>query len=143
MPNALHTDKYELHAQERMPLFCDENRTDTKVMEIKGNAKEYRLCVHHCSGKIGEYHYNSENNVIAVEGCYWACPYSVQLFSFENPMNENPKFVDIISCLDGDYDVYDELVFSKWEDGNLHLKAYLAENLPAVELVIPKETYLT
>ena len=85
--------------------------------------------------------YNLENNVLAVSGCYWSCPDSVQLFNFENPMNESPKFVDIISCLDGDYDVYDELIFLKWKNGNLHLKAYLVEG-KTVELVITKEQYM-
>ncbi len=222
MSNAVNTDKYRLHTKKLMPFFCDENRTDTKFIEIKGDSKKYRISVHHYSWKIGEYHYRGtegflyesdvfrtkwycfndssvfyqlishknereylifrqelygysvldiesgqimqfypkcsfegmetfiwtqvhyhpENNVLAVEGCYWACPYSVQLFSFENPMNENPKFVDIISLLDGDYDVYDELEFLKWEEGNLHLKAFLVDNSKTMEIVIPKEQYL-
>ncbi|UTC66793.1 MULTISPECIES: hypothetical protein [unclassified Treponema] len=222
MSNAVNTDKYRLHMQELMPLFCDENRTDTKEIVIKGNRKDYKIHVHHYSGSIGEYHYRGAecflyagdvlytkwhcfndssvfyqlishkngkeylifrqdlygysvldmesgeimqffpecsfegvetfiwtkvhyhpaNNVLAVEGCYWACPYGVQLFDFENPMSENPKFVDIISCLDGDYDVYDELKFLKWEKGDLYLKAFLVENSEIMELVIPQEQYL-
>ncbi len=223
MTNAVDTDKYRLHAQELMPLFCEENLTDNKVVEIKGWSSEYKVVVNNYCGKIGEYnrqgskcffyegdilckewycfyssaefyqlithkngkeylifrqdlygysvlklengeimqffpecsfdgvetfiwtevHYNPENNVLAVEGCYWACPYSVQLFCFENPMCDEPKFVDIIACLDGDYDVYDELTFLKWEKGDLYLKAYLTENAETVELVIPQEKYLS
>lgn len=86
--------------------------------------------------------YNLENNLLAVSGCYWACPYGVQLFSFENPMSEKPKCVDIISCLDGDYDVYGELIFLKWEKEDLHLEAFLVENSKSIEFVIPKEKYM-
>lgn len=222
MPNAVNTDKYELHMQELMPLFLDENLTDTKVIEVKGKSADYKIKVYLYSAKIGEYHYrgnkcflykddvlytkwycfndssvfyqlishkngieylifrqdlygysvldmesgeimqffpecsfdgvetfiwtevhyNPENNVLAVEGCYWACPCGVQLFGFENPMSDKPKFVDIISCLDGDYDVYDELTFIRWEEGTLHLKAFLVENSEIMELVIPQEQYL-
>ena len=86
--------------------------------------------------------YSSETDTLAVSGCYWACPYSVQLFSFEEPMSEKQKFVDIISRLDGDYDVYEELTFLKWENGDLYLSACVVEDLKTKELVISKEQYL-
>lgn len=79
--------------------------------------------------------YNSEDNLLAVEGCYWACPYSVQLFDFEHPMSEQAKFVDIRTCIDGDYDMYEELEFLRWDAGDLYLKAYLVENSESIELM--------
>lgn len=87
-------------------------------------------------------HYNQANNILAVGGCYWACPYSVQLFNFTDPMSETPVFVDIISCLDGDYDVYEELEFMAWEEDRLKLKAFLFESEEKTELMIDSDKYM-
>lgn len=87
-------------------------------------------------------HYNQANNILAVEGCYWAWPYSVQLFDFTDPMSQTPVFVDIISCLDGDYDVYEELEFVAWEEDTLKLKAFLVESEEKIELMIDSDKYM-
>lgn len=87
-------------------------------------------------------HYNQANNILAVEGCYWAWPYSVQLFDFTDPMSQTPVFVDIISCLDGDYDVYEELEFVAWEEDTLKLKAFLVESEEKIELMIDGDKYM-
>ncbi|WP_206183547.1 hypothetical protein [Treponema pedis] len=50
MTNAVDTDKYRLHAQELMPLFCEENLTDNKVVEIKGRSSEYKVVVNNYCG---------------------------------------------------------------------------------------------
>jgi len=89
-----------------------------------------------------EVHYSPINNILAVFGCYWSCPYSVQLFIFDDPLNESPRFIDILSCIDESYDIYDDIEFLKWENGDLHLKAFLIENGKYTELVIPHEKYL-
>lgn len=86
-------------------------------------------------------YYNPINNILAVCGCYWACPNSVQLFTFDDPISEVPTFIDIISCLDGDYDVYDEIDFIKWKDGDLHIRLTLVENGTIESLIIPQEKY--
>ena len=31
-------------------------------------------------------HYCETNNVLAVDGCYWACPYNFEFYDFTNPM---------------------------------------------------------
>jgi len=50
-------------------------------------------------------------------------------------------FIDIISCLDGDYDVYDAIDFIKWKDGDLHIRSTLVENGTIESLIIPQEKY--
>ena len=36
-----------------------------------------------------EVHYNPANDMLAVGGCYWAAPYSLQLADFSNPMSRH------------------------------------------------------
>jgi hypothetical protein len=74
-------------------------------------------------------HYNAMSNMLAVEGCVWACPYSVNLIDFADPMNES-KWVDVLYKLDGGYKKYEGLEFSRWDGNNLILKTskYVNEN---------------
>jgi len=67
-------------------------------------------------------HYNPITNMLAVGGCFWACPNGVTLLDFSDPMKET-KWVDVISSLDGGYDKYDGLDFIRWHNNNLILKA--------------------
>ena len=60
--------------------------------------------------------------MLAVEGCYWACPFGLHLVDFSEPMRES-KWVDVIDLLDGDYDNYDGAEFVRWDGGALVLKA--------------------
>lgn len=57
-------------------------------------------------------------------------------------MSETPVFVDIISCLDGDYDVYEELEFMAWEEDRLKLKAFLFESGENTDLTIDSDKYM-
>ena len=57
-------------------------------------------------------HYNPISNMLAVGGCFWACPNGVTLLDFSNPMKET-EWVDVIGALDGDYDKYDGLELSE------------------------------
>ena len=86
--------------------------------------------------------YNPYSNVLAVSGCYWACPYSVHLFTFDDPMNPSQKFVDMIECFDGDYDVYDDVDFIRWEERDLRVSRYIIETNSNEEVLIKEEEYL-
>ena len=69
--------------------------------------------------------YHSKNNLLAVDGCFWACPYSVLLVDFTDPLREQPaeSWIDIHTELDPDYERYGHLDFDHWdENGDLHLK---------------------
>lgn len=39
----------------------------------------------------GSYEFNKENNILAVDGCIWACPYEFRFFDFSDPMNGWPE----------------------------------------------------
>ena len=60
--------------------------------------------------------------MLAVGGCFWACPSGVTLLNFADPMKET-EWVDVISSLGGGYDKYDGLDFIRWQDNDLILKA--------------------
>ena len=87
--------------------------------------------------------YNAATNVLAVSGCYWACPYSTHLFTFDDPMSEQQKYVDLIECFDGDYDIYDDVDFVKWENGDLHVTRYVIETKSNEAVMIKQNEYLT
>ena len=74
--------------------------------------------------------YNPISNVLAVTGCYWACPYNVHLFTFDNPMSENQKFIDLRECfepIECGYSIYCDVDFVKWENDILHIKSLNTE----------------
>ena len=68
--------------------------------------------------------YDSHSNLLAVSGCYWACPYSVIVLDFSDPMTEQPveRWLDIRSIIDPYYEIYDDIIFDRWENGVLCLK---------------------
>ena len=69
--------------------------------------------------------YNAENNMMAVDGCYWACPENVVVLDFSNPMQavEAKEWSDLYSkCCDTNEDL-DEIVFEKWDGPKLVCKA--------------------
>ena len=67
-------------------------------------------------------HYSLQADMLAVEGCYWACPNGLFLVEFSEPMRES-KWVDVIDLLDGDYDNYDAADFVRWDGDALVVKA--------------------
>lgn len=87
--------------------------------------------------------YNPVSNVLAVSGCYWACPYSTHLITFENPMSEHQKFVDLAKCFDGGYDTFDYADFEKWENKDLYVKRFNVKTMPKEKAVIKQKEYLT
>lgn len=67
-------------------------------------------------------HYNPENDMLAVSGCYWACPFGVLLLDFSHPLKQTP-WVDVQAQLEGGYDVYDDVDFVCWRGTSLQLQA--------------------
>jgi hypothetical protein len=45
-------------------------------------------------------HYNKNNNVFAVGGCWWACPYDVFLIKINNPMEQFTEIINIHEIID-------------------------------------------
>ncbi|MDR3157958.1 MAG: hypothetical protein LBU11_02880 [Zoogloeaceae bacterium] len=91
-------------------------------------------------------HHNPENDVLAVSGCFWACPNGLHLLDFKNPLQET-KWVDAQEALDGGYDRYDSVEFIRWAQGALIVEAYeiMEENgkwtSAPKELVIDEKEY--
>lgn len=86
-------------------------------------------------------YYNPISNVIAVSGCYWGCPSSVQLFTFDDPMSDKQKYIDL-KCFDGDFDIYEDVDFIKWNNGNIHITRYAIESESNEEIIITQSEYL-
>lgn len=86
-------------------------------------------------------HYNPLNNLLAVTGCIWAAPWSTLIVDFENPMDEPEFQIDVINCLDGDYDVYDDADFVRWENEYLVLNCYNIEKKAKEEVLVFPEMY--
>lgn len=68
--------------------------------------------------------YDAQSNLLAVCGCFWACPLSVIILDFSNPLREQPveQWFDMTSLLDPDYELYDGIEFDRWEKGELCLR---------------------
>lgn len=83
--------------------------------------------------------YNPIANVIAVSGCYWGYPYSVQLFTFDDPLNEHQKHIDLM-----DFFHNSEIDFEKWVDGDLHITFWRQdfETSSHEAVIIPQNEYL-
>lgn len=59
-------------------------------------------------------YYNKDTNLLAVEGCYWACPYEVYVVDFSEPANlpyPEIRLNEFLNC-DGD----DHMDFESWND---------------------------
>ena len=87
--------------------------------------------------------YNPATNVLAVSGCYWAAPYSIQLFTFENPMSEQQKYIDLRECFGCNYSFFRDIDFEKWENGDLHIKRKANETETIESMTIKQDEYLS
>lgn len=67
--------------------------------------------------------YNKKNNLIAVLGCYWACPYGTLLLDFSHPAKALGVWADVHEHLENGYDRYDDIDFIEWRNTDLVLSA--------------------
>jgi hypothetical protein len=67
-------------------------------------------------------HYNMNNNIFAVGGCYWACPYDVFLIKTNNPMEQFSELIYIREIIDPRHHKYDDIDFVRWENNDIILK---------------------
>lgn len=68
--------------------------------------------------------YDPQSNLLAVDGCIWAEPYSTIVLDFSDPFAEQPvqRWLDVQTLLDPNYDRYLDMDFARWESGALYLK---------------------
>jgi hypothetical protein len=78
-------------------------------------------------------HYNKNNNIFAVEGCYWACPYDTFLIKIDNPMEQFCGLINIHEIIDPEYNKYDDINFMEWEYNDILLKIENKEILKLTE----------
>ncbi|MCL2678482.1 MAG: hypothetical protein FWE85_05460 [Clostridiales bacterium] len=83
-------------------------------------------------------HYNRQNNLLAVEGCFWAYPYSVLLVDFTNPMQDAPQ-IDVNGFINKDPDDYVGIDFAAWDNTDLVLSVYGEDG---VKITVKQEEYL-
>ena len=90
----------------------------------------------------GGVHYLRDWDALAARGCYWAAPNGVHLVSFAEPMSEEQKYADILDCIQGGYDIYEQADFAGFEGNELSLKCFRADALRYEKVKISREQYL-
>lgn len=86
-------------------------------------------------------HYLRGWDALAVDGCYWAAPNGVHLVSFAEPMSEEQRYVDVLDCMQGGYDIYEQADFAGFEGNKLSLKCFRADTLRYENIKISREQY--
>ena len=89
----------------------------------------------------GGVHYLRDWDALAVDGCYWGAPNGVHLVSFAEPMSEEQRYVDVLDCMQGGYDIYEQADFAGFEDNELSLKCFRADTLRYENIKISRERY--
>ena len=89
-------------------------------------------------------YFNSNNNVFAVEGCYWACPVDTFLIKIDNPLEQFKKYVNTHLIIEGDYDKYDDTKFVEWIGNDVKLECYNIEKKPYKDeiIILSKKEYM-
>lgn len=67
--------------------------------------------------------YDPESDLLAVSGCYWACPNSAIIVDFSEPLSAQPAdcWLDIRDIVDSEYTNYDHIDVLGWKNGVLSL----------------------
>lgn len=89
----------------------------------------------------GGVHYLWDWGALAVSGCYWGAPNGVHLVSFAEPMSEEQRYVDVLDCIQGGYDIYEQADFAGFEGNELSLKCFRADTLRYEKVKISREQY--
>ena len=89
----------------------------------------------------GGMHYLRDWDALAARGCYWAAPNGVHLVSFAEPMSEEQRYVDVLDCMQGGYDIYEQADFAGFEGNELSLKCFRADTLRYEKVKISREQY--
>lgn len=72
-----------------------------------------------------DFHYNKENDYLAIDGCFWGHPTSIIIVDFKNPLEiqESNEWIDIHNIIDPNYEKYDDIEFIMWDHNKLQIKA--------------------
>ncbi|EEQ57272.1 hypothetical protein CBFG_00982 [Clostridiales bacterium 1_7_47FAA] len=86
--------------------------------------------------------YNKKTNLIAVSGCYWACPFGTLLMDFSHPMKEPGIWADVQEHLENGYDRYDDVDFMEWRNTDLVLCAFNNQTENRETILITEHEYI-
>jgi hypothetical protein len=72
--------------------------------------------------------YCAQNNILAVDGCYWACPSSTYFFDFSHPTKIPLKELYNSYDMDDELNIDTDVIPLRWNnDGTIVLKCYIDE----------------
>lgn len=116
---------------------------DVDTLEVynyvpKGYDNDYDVCCGE-SFIITGVHYDSNTNLVAYEGCYWADTMDVMVGDLTNPLDFNPELVSIHEMIDPEYEETDDVDFYKWNEDSLSVKL---DNGEIRNIQIQKLSYL-
>ena len=89
--------------------------------------------------------YDAATNLLAVSGCYWACPNGTLLLDFADPLAEQDwkVWLDVQNVVDPDYDLYDDINLEQFgKNGLLHFKTFSAEDGSPGGFTLPADRIL-
>ena len=66
--------------------------------------------------------YDKDSDLLACDGCYWACPNEIFIMDFSCPLHFDPRMVRMHGEVPMDYNEYDDIGFVRWEKESLVLK---------------------
>lgn len=68
--------------------------------------------------------YDPKSSLLAVDGCYWACPASAIVLDFSDPLAEQPveRWFDVRDIVDPEDTTYEDIELVGWDNGVLCLK---------------------
>ena len=87
-------------------------------------------------------HYNKINNILAVEGCYWACPMSILLIDFSEPMISQKSLIEIEEKNPNAYAKIGDIGFEAWDGTDLVLCSLFYEPEKNKRFIIQECEYL-
>ena len=100
----------EDHPNGHSYLVCGEDYQGQTVIELDTGKRVNYLEV---GAKLGygfcwqSFIASPSKNTLAAQGCYWACPYQIQMIDFSNPMGGTSEGLPIL-------EVFDDLDFFEW-----------------------------
>jgi hypothetical protein len=78
--------------------------------------------------------YCKGNNIIAVDGCYWACPSSIEFYDFSNPEEFPLKRICTSYDMEDELNINSDVTPLRWnDDGTIVLECYEDEGTVKVE----------
>lgn len=85
--------------------------------------------------------YHLESGLLAVPGCYWACPGSTIVLDFQNPLVLQERWLELHEVVDPGCDKYDDLDFVGWDtERGLLLRGFSVETMQYESVFVPVRT---